>query len=68
MSRKTYIFDAAAMTVRKFTKSVWTMVWSVLRVLLVSMSLFIVLYLVISLVISTDTEKRLRRENRAYEK
>ena len=68
MSRKTYIFDAAAMTVRKFTKSVWTMVWSVLRVLLVSMSLFIVLYLVISLVISTETEKRLRRENRAYEK
>ncbi len=68
MSRKTYIFDAAAMTVRKFTKSVWTTVWSVLRVLLVSMSLFIVLYLVISLVISTDTEKRLRRENRAYEK
>lgn len=68
MSRKTYIFDVAAMTVRKFTKSVWTMVWSVLRVLLVSMSLFIVLYLVISLVISTDTEKRLRRENRAYEK
>ena len=68
MSRKTYIFDAAAMTVRKVTKSVWTTVWSVLRVLLVSLSLFIVLYLVLSLVISTDTEKRLRRENKAYEK
>ena len=37
MSRKTYIFDAAAMTVRKVTKSVWTTVWSVLRVLLVTL-------------------------------
>ncbi len=68
MSKKTYIFDAAAVTVRKVTKSVWTILWSVLRVFLVSLSLFIVLYLIISLVISTDTEKRLRRENRAYEK
>ena len=68
MSRKTYIFDAAAMTVRKFTKSVWTTVWSVLRVLLVSLSLFVLIYFVLSLFISTDTEKRLRRENRDYEK
>ena len=69
MSRKkVYTFDAAAMTVRKFTKSVWATVWSVLRVLLVSLSLFIVLYLVLSLVLSTDTEKLLRRENRSFEK
>ena len=68
MSKKTYIFDSAAMTVRKFTRSVWTVVWSVLRIFLVSLSLFIVIYLILSLVLSTDTEKRLRRENRIYEK
>lgn len=68
MSKKLYVFDAAAMKVRKFTRSVWTTVWSVVRVVLVSVSLFIVLYLILSLVLSTDVEKRLRRENRQYEK
>ena len=68
MSKKTYIFDAAAMKVRKVTRSVWTILGSVLRVFLVSVSLFIVIYLILSLVLSTDTEKRLRRENRQYEK
>ena len=70
MSKKKflYTFDAAAMTVRKITRSVWTTIWSVVRVILVSFSLFIVLYLILSLVLSTDTEKRLRRENRQYEK
>lgn len=70
MSKKRllYTFDAAAMTVRKITRSVWTTIWSVVRVILVSFSLFIVLYLILSLVLSTDTEKRLRRENRQYEK
>ena len=68
MSKKTYIFDAAAMKVRKVTRSVWTVIWSVLRVFLVSVTLFIVIYLILSLVLSTDTEKRLRRENRQLEK
>lgn len=68
MSKKLYVFDAAAIKVRKFTRSVWTTVWSVVRVVLVSVSLFIVLYLILSLVLSTDVEKRLRRENRQYEK
>lgn len=68
MSKRTYIFDAAAMTVRKFTRSVWTVVWSVVRVFLVSLSLFVVIYFILSLVLSTDTEKRLRQENRRYEK
>ncbi|MBR6269908.1 MAG: M23 family metallopeptidase [Bacteroidales bacterium] len=68
MSKKLYVFDAAAMKVRKITRSVWTTVWSLVRVVLVSVSLFVVLYLILSLVLSTDTEKRLRRENRQYEK
>ena len=68
MSKINYVFDAASVTVRKVTRSVWTIVWSVLRVFLVSVSLFIVIYFILSLVLSTDTEKRLRRENRQYEK
>ncbi len=68
MKKGTYIFDSAAVSARKFTKSAWSVLRSALRVLLVSVSIFIVLYLVVSLVVSTDTEKRLRRENRVYEK
>ena len=68
MKNRTYIFDAAAVSARKFTRSVWAVAWAVLRIILVSISLFVVLYLILSLVLSTDTEKRLRRENRAYEK
>lgn len=68
MKMKTYIFDAAGVTVRKFTRSVWNIMGTVLKLLLVSLALFIVLYLILSLVISTDTEKHLRQENKLYEK
>jgi murein DD-endopeptidase MepM/ murein hydrolase activator NlpD len=68
MKMKTYIFDAAAVSVRKFTRSAWTILSYVLRLLLVSLAMFTVLYLVFSLFISTDTEKHLRRENKMYEK
>lgn len=68
MKKKIYIFDSAAVSARKITRSVWSVIRTVLKVFLVSVSLFIVLYLIISLVVSTDVEKRLRRENRTYEK
>ena len=68
MKMKTYIFDSAAVSVRKFTRSAWTVLSTVLRLVLVSLALFIALYLVFSLFISTDTEKNLRRENKLYEK
>jgi hypothetical protein len=68
VKKKIYIFDSAAVKAKKFTQSAWTTIRNVLRVLLVSLSLFIVFYLIISLVVSTDTEKRLRRENRVYER
>jgi len=68
MKMKTYIFDAAAVTVRKFTRSAGVILGTLMKLLLVSLSLFIVLYLLLSLLISTDTEKHLRRENKMYEK
>lgn len=45
MSKKLYVFDAAAMKVRKFTRSVWTTVWSVVRVVLVSVSLLSLIHI-----------------------
>ena len=68
MRRKIYTFDAAAMGMRKFTHSVWSVLRVVLGVLLVSVSLFILFYLITSLFVSTDTEKLLRTENKMYEK
>lgn len=63
-----YAFDKVSGTVKVVTRSIWKPISAILRVLLVSVSMFIVLYFLLSLVISTDTESRLRRENRMYEK
>lgn len=68
MAKKIYIFDRSGVIARKATLSVWKGLLGVFRIFLISVSLFVVLYLVLSMVISTDTEKRLRRENRMYEK
>ncbi len=68
MKRKFYTFDSAAVGMKKFSRSVWSMVRTGLGILAVSVSLFIVVYMVLSLVLSTDTEKRLREENKMYEK
>ncbi len=68
MKQREYIFDRVNFRFRKVTRSIWRPLRLVLRVLLVSLSLFIVFYVLVSLVVDTDTEKRLRRENRMYEK
>lgn len=63
-----FTFDKGGVSVKKERFSLWKPVWTFIKVVLASMSLFIVLYLVVSVVISTDTERRLRREIRMYEK
>ena len=68
MSKKTYIFDSAIVGMRKVTRSVWSVVRTILGLLLVSLSFLIVFYIIVSRFVSTDTEKLLRRENRMYEK
>lgn len=63
-----YEYDGKNFSFRKATTSMWKVLGRVLKVLLVSMSLFVVGYMLLATFLSTDAEKRLRRENRAYER
>lgn len=67
MSKK-YEFDRVGMEFRKVTHSVRNVLGTILKYFLVTASLAVVYYLVFSLVISTDSERRLRRENQMYER
>lgn len=62
-----YEYDDGSFSFRRST-SFWRTLSLVVNVLLVSVALFVVGYLLLATFLSTDTEKRLRRENRAYEK
>lgn len=68
MKQKRYEFDGRDMRYRKARVNVLGFLGTVLKVVLVSLSLFIVLYFILATFLSTDTEKRLAREIRAYEK
>ena len=68
MKEGEYIFDRVNMRFRKVRRSILRPLRRVLWVLLESLSIFTVAYILVSLVVDTDTEKRLRRENRMYEK
>ena len=68
MKRRQYSFDIHSMSVRKAGFNFLGLLGNVLKVLLFSLSLFIVAYFILAKFLSTDAEKRLRREIRAYEK
>ncbi len=61
-----YEFDKTRMEFRKVTHSVWTVLGKAVRYFLVTASLAVVYYIVFSLVVSTDSERRLKRENQMY--
>ncbi|MBQ4287101.1 MAG: peptidoglycan DD-metalloendopeptidase family protein [Bacteroidales bacterium] len=63
-----YVFDKESFSFKKVTYSVWGVVRTVLKYSIAIITLSVIYYVVGSLFISTDMEKRLRRENRAYEK
>ncbi len=63
-----YVFDKISFRFKKATVSAWKVLLSVLKYVAVTLSLTVVAYLLFALVVSTDTERRLRRENRLYEK
>lgn len=65
---KGYEFDKINFRFKKATVSVWKILLSALKYLAVTFALTVVAYLLFSLVVSTDTERRLRRENKMYEK
>ena len=63
-----YSYDDRTMRVRKAGFNFLGLLGNALRIILVSLSLFIVAYFILATFLSTDAEKRLRREIRAYEK
>lgn len=63
-----YIFDRNDIRFRKKKTSVWAVVRRILMFFVASLSLAVLYYVIFALVFSTDEEKRLRQENRMYEK
>lgn len=61
-----YEYDKDDFRFRKAKKSAWHVVRKVLMFFVVTLSLAVVYYLIFALVFSTDTEQRLKNENRMY--
>ena len=68
MKRRQYSYDNRTMSYRKAGFNFLGLLGNVLRILLVSLSLFVVAYFILARFLSTDAEKRLRKEIKAYEK
>ena len=67
MSREQYIIDRN-LRFRRSTRTAWNVVKSVLKYTVATVSLAVFYYIVFALVVNTDSERRLIRENRLYEK
>lgn len=67
MSRQ-YIFDRDEFKFRKARTSVWTVIRRMLMFFVASLSMAVLYYVIFALVFSTDEERRLRQENRMFEK
>lgn len=63
-----YVFDKNSFSFKKSGRTIWSVLLTVLKFVVVTFSLAVVYYAVFSLIISTDTERKLRRENRMYER
>lgn len=61
-----YEFDKTRIEFRKTTRSVWNILGKVLKYFLVTASLAVVYYIVFALLVSTDSERKLKRENQMY--
>lgn len=66
--RNQYVFDKDNVRFRKVKTSAWAVFRKVLMLLVASVSMAMLYYIVFSLFISTDQERRLRQENRMYER
>lgn len=63
-----YEFDKNSFSFKKAGRSVWSVALAALKLIAVTFTLAVVYYIVFSTFISTDTERKLRRENKMYEK
>lgn len=68
MGKVHYEFDRINMHFRRVGRSVTGVLKTLLRYVIVTGSLAIFYYVVFALFVSTDTERRLRRENKLYER
>lgn len=66
--RKGYIYDKDKVGFRKESFSVWVLLRKVLVFIVSTLSMAILYYVVFALFFSTDEERRLRQENRMYER
>ena len=67
MSREQYIIDRN-LRFRRSTRTVWNVLKSILKYAVATVSLAVFYYIVFALVVNTDSERRLIRENRLYER
>lgn len=65
MSQK-YRFDNERMEFKKITHSIWSVLGTVMKYVLVTASLAVVYYILFSLFINTDSDRKLKRENQMY--
>jgi len=63
-----YVFDRGSFSFKEAPRRLWKVIKNIVLLFLVSASATIVLYFIVALFASTDTERRLRREIRMYEK
>lgn len=68
MGKVHYEFDRISFHFKKVGRSVTGVLKTLLRYFVVTASLAIVYYVIFALLVSTDTERRLHRENKIYEK
>jgi len=64
--RDNYVYDKNRNEFVKVTRSSWLLFKKGVKYFLVTASLAVVYYIVFSLVVSTDSERRLRRQNQMY--
>ena len=67
MSREQYIIDRN-LRFRRSTRTAWNVVKSTLKYAVATVSLAVFYYIVFALVVNTDSERKLIRENRLYER
>lgn len=63
-----YVFDKESLRFKKTSRSIRKGIWLVLRFFMWSATISILTYVVLAFAFSTDEEKRLRHENKMYER
>ena len=62
-----YEFDKEGFRFRKTKTSVWAVIRKILMFFVATLSLALIYYVIFALVFSTDTEQKLKDENRMFE-